>query len=62
MTGYLSDEEIRLRALEPEDLEVLYRWENDSTLWEVGNTLAPFSRYALKRYIAESHQSFISCV
>lgn len=58
MTGYLSDEEIRLRALEPEDLEVLYRWENDSTLWEVGNTLAPFSRYALKRYIAESHQSF----
>ena len=57
MTGYLSDKEIRLRALEPEDLEVLYRWENDSTLWEVGNTLAPFSRYALRSYIAESGRS-----
>ena len=47
MMRYLSDEQIRLRALEPEDLEVLYRWENDSSLWEVGNTLAPFSRYVL---------------
>lgn len=57
MTSYLSDKEIWLRALEPEDLEVLYRWENDSALWEVGSTLAPFSRYALKNYIAESGRS-----
>ena len=57
MMRYLSDEQIRLRALEPEDLEVLYRWENDSSLWEVGNTLAPFSRYVLKNYIAESGRS-----
>ena len=57
MKHYLSDEQIRLRAMEPEDLEVLYRWENDSSLWEVGNTLAPFSRYTLKRYIAESDRS-----
>ena len=51
------DEEIRLRALEPEDLEVLYRWENNSALWEVGDTLAPFSRYVLRHYIAESGRS-----
>lgn len=55
--GLLENERIRLRALEPEDLEVLYRWENDSTLWEVGNTLAPYSRFVLKEYIASSHQS-----
>lgn len=48
---------IRLRALEPEDLGLLYRWENDSELWKVGNTLAPFSRYILKEYIAHSTQS-----
>lgn len=54
--GLLEDKRIRLRALEPEDLDVLYRWENDPSLWEVGDTLAPYSRYLLKEYIANSHQ------
>lgn len=57
MSRYLADDQIRLRALEPEDLDVLYGWENNSTLWEVGNTLAPFSRYVLRNYIAESGRS-----
>lgn len=52
----LENERIRLRALEPEDLERLYRWENDASLWEWGSTLSPFSRYVLKEYIAESHR------
>ena len=52
----LEDDILRLRALEPEDLEVLYRWENDATLWAVGNTLAPYSRYLLKQYIAQAHE------
>ena len=50
----LENERVCLRALEPEDLELLYRWENDSELWEVGNTLAPYSRYILREYIAGS--------
>ena len=53
----LSNDRVRLRALEPEDLELLYRWENDPELWEVGNTLAPYSRYILKEYIAGSDRS-----
>lgn len=52
----LENEIIRLRALEPEDLEVLYRWENNSDLWELGNTLSPYSRYILKEYIRESYR------
>lgn len=52
----LESERIRLRNLEPEDLDVLYRWENDASLWEVGDTVSPFSRYVLKEYIAESHR------
>ena len=52
----LEDDAIRLRALEPEDLEFLYRWENETSLWDVGNTLAPYSRYNLKQYIAQSHE------
>ena len=42
---------ITLRAVEPEDLELLYLWENDRTVWHVSNTLVPFSRYQLKQYI-----------
>lgn len=52
----LENERIRLRNLEPEDLDILYRWENDSSLWGIGNTVSPFSRYVLKEYIAESHR------
>lgn len=56
MMTLLENETIRLRALEPEDLDVLYHWENDSTLWQLGATVSPFSRYVLKEYIAESHR------
>ncbi|HNZ69072.1 MAG: GNAT family N-acetyltransferase [Prolixibacteraceae bacterium] len=40
-----------LRALEPEDLDLLYEWENDSSLWELSNTKAPFSRHILASYL-----------
>ncbi len=47
----LSDGVIKLRALEPTDLDILYRWENDSSLWSIGATIAPFSRKQLWDYI-----------
>ncbi len=47
----LSDDRITLRALEPIDVDTLYRWENDTTLWRAGVTLAPFSRKQLWDYI-----------
>lgn len=50
-------EKIRLRALEPEDLELLYEWENNSTYWTITNTVTPFSKYTLKRYMENSHKS-----
>lgn len=50
----LSNEIIELRAPEPEDLDVFYRWENDTELWQYGVTLIPYSRYELKRYLSEA--------
>ncbi len=44
----------RLRAIEPEDLDLLYRIENDQRLWNVGTTNVPYSRYTLHDYIATS--------
>lgn len=43
---------IRLTALEPEDLELLYTIENDEELWCVSNTNVPYSRYDLREYIS----------
>lgn len=48
---------IRLRALEPEDLELLYEWENTEIYWSISNTIAPFSRFTLKRYLENSHKN-----
>ena len=43
----------RLRALEPEDLDAMYSWENDTDTWRVSGTVAPFSRHVLSRLIDE---------
>ena len=43
----------RLRALEPADLDAMYGWENDITVWRVSGTSAPFSRHMLSRLIEE---------
>lgn len=46
---------IRLRALEPSDLELLYLWENDPEVWRVSDTLSPISRERLARFIEEQN-------
>ena len=50
----LENEIIKLRALEPEDLDKLYVWENQATFWIVGNTRQPYSKFQLKQYILQS--------
>ena len=52
----LSSPRITLRALEPSDIDVLCRWENDTTLWQIGSTVEPYARYTLERYIAYAGQ------
>ena len=47
---------IFLRALEPEDLDLLVQLENDSSLWKYSNRTEPFSRALLQKYIDEQHQ------
>lgn len=56
MTKLLENNHIRLRAIEPEDLEQLYYWENDTELWELGTSIAPFSRFIIKEYLINSKQ------
>lgn len=49
----LSSPQLSLRALEPEDLDLLYTVENDTSLWPYGRSNVPYSRYVLRRYLSE---------
>lgn len=55
----LAGKQIRLRALEPHDLDLLYGWENDPAVWAVGDTLMPFSRHTLQRFLDEQQFDFL---
>lgn len=52
----LQGKDVFLRALEPEDLQLLYLVENNETVWEVSNTTTPFSKYILQQYLENSHR------
>lgn len=52
----LKNSNITLRALEPEDLEVLYRWENDPSIWHLSGTVVPYSRFLLKQYLENAQK------
>ena len=54
MKKYLENEKVSLRAIEAEDVELLYNWENDEDTWKVSHTLVPFSKYILAMYIKNS--------
>jgi len=55
----LENKYIKLRAVEPEDLDILYKWENDTRLWLHGNSLNPYSKQTLRQYIADTQSQDI---
>jgi diamine N-acetyltransferase len=52
----MNGENVKLRALEPEDVEILYNWENDRSIWHFSNTLTPLSRFTLEQYVLSAGQ------
>jgi diamine N-acetyltransferase len=47
---------VSIRALEPEDIDLLYSWENDRRIWHLSNTLTPLSRFTLEQYVLSAGQ------
>lgn len=45
---------IQLRMPEPTDVDILYKWENDISVWRVSTTVVPFSRFQMEQYIMNS--------
>ena len=51
----MEDKNIKLRAIEPSDADLIYEWENDSSVWHAGNTVEPFSRHIINQYVKNAH-------
>ena len=47
----MNVDKISLRALEPSDIEVLLKIENDDRYWKYANRTEPYSRNLLQKYI-----------
>lgn len=54
MSSTLQYKSIFLRAVESSDIDLLYTWENDTTIWQHGSTTYPFSRDILQKFIESS--------
>ena len=50
----LKGNKIVLRAMEPADASLLFKWENNSELWHISETLAPYSLHQLNYFIEQS--------
>ncbi len=52
----INGKNILLRSLEPADINLMYEWENDTSIWPVSGTLTPFSRYTMEQFVKHAHQ------
>ncbi|MBQ5454149.1 MAG: GNAT family N-acetyltransferase, partial [Bacteroidales bacterium] len=55
----LKNDIVYLRALEPEDVDLLYYWENNTEIWKVSSTIAPLSKFTLTNYVMDEGQKDI---
>ena len=54
----MSPTAITLRALEPSDIDHLYKWENDDRVWFSSTNTRPLSRQTLQFYIDSINDIF----
>ena len=47
----LEDNNIKLRAIEPEDIDFIMNMENDACNWKVSRSHNPFSRFDIEQYV-----------
>jgi len=49
-----------LRAPEPSDIDTIFRWENDTRIWHLGNTITPYSRFDIEQFILNADRDIFS--
>lgn len=56
----MTGKNVALRAVEMSDASLIHKWENDTAIWRVSNTLTPFSHYIIEQYILNSDQDIFA--
>ena len=52
---FIQNDTIALRCAEPEDAPLIYRWENDRSVWRVSGTLAPYSLFHIEQFLLSNN-------
>ncbi len=47
----LKGKRLQLRAVELSDIDLLYKWENDPSIWKISSTITPYSRFQIEEYV-----------
>jgi len=56
----LEKNNIRLRAVEHEDVDFILRMENNTSLWGISDTYNPFSRLDIEQYVMLANKDIYS--
>lgn len=57
---FIKGKIVSLRAVEPNDVNLLYQWENEMQLWQVSCTQIPFSKFIFEEFINASQDIYTS--
>lgn len=55
---FAQNDNIIIRAAEPIDAELIYRWENDQEIWRVSETYMPYSMYQIEQFLLNNNDLF----
>mgnify|MGYP003290439462 CR=1 FL=1 len=55
---FAQNENIIIRAAEPEDARLIYNWENDREIWRVSETYMPYSIYQIEQFLLNNNDLF----
>lgn len=53
-SSFLNGELVFLRAVEPEDLDIMFDMENDPEMWDISSFTVPYSKHVLRQYILDT--------
>ena len=56
---HLQGNQIFLRSVQSSDSEILYKWENDKSIWKVSGTKKPFTKKEIQDFILNQKDIYL---
>ncbi|MBK8805190.1 MAG: GNAT family N-acetyltransferase [Bacteroidales bacterium] len=56
----LENDILKLRAIQTDDIDLIHRWENETSNWFVSQHITPFSRELIQNYVGNSDMDIYS--